>query len=894
MSILMPSSKFSFFFFFFFINFLNSATNIASADPTYLYHNCSIHKNFTANSPFQLDRTTLLSSLASNATGNTDFYNATAGAGADAAYGLFMCRGDVNSTDCRQCVVNATQRISAECRSSKEAVIWYDECMLRYSNRSFFSTVDTRPRVGLLNTGNVSDQTNFMSLLFKTINETADEAAKGDLGEKKYATKEANISGFQSLYCLAQCTADLSAEDCRRCLSGVIGDFNWCCTGKQGGRVLYPSCNARYELYPFYHTEAPATTPTPPAIVPPANSAGSRGKSGISSGTIVAIVVPISVAVLLFIVGVCFLTRRTRKKYDSAPEGKSASEITTVESLQIDFGTIEAATDKFSAENKLGEGGFGEVYKGTLQSGQEIAVKRLSQGSGQGALEFKNEVVVVAKLQHRNLVRLLGFCLQGEEKILVYEYVPNKSLDYILFDPEKQRQLDWTKRYKIIGGIARGIQYLHEDSRPRIIHRDLKASNVLLDGDMNPKISDFGMAKIFGVDQTQGNTSRIAWKLWKDGEPLELLDPTLRESYTPNEVMRCIHIGLLCVQEDPAERPTMASIVLMLDSYSVTLPTPTQPAFFIQSRTDSSMPKDFLFDQSATKSPPMSVNEMSISDMIPRSHACTVSITYKPNTTFQTNLNSLLSSLSSNATNGIHYFRTTIAGGTPSVVNGLFLCRGDTLAAACHECVSAAAGDLKRRCPSQKEAIIWYDVCMLRYSNQSFNNIVPSTGLSASDAVAPAEYGRFNELLAGMLNSLAARVVNSEKAKFATAEVNFTRTETLFGLVQCTPELSVFDCNMCFRSAIAAVPNCCDGKRGARVLLPSCNIRYELYPFFNSTQIYTPPIIQPRPSGRSHVSIILGFVIPILAAMVLFVFGFCSFMGKQARNMIMFWKKRVR
>ncbi|KAF7840696.1 cysteine-rich receptor-like protein kinase 10 [Senna tora] len=577
------------------------------ADPTYLDHDCSTH-NFTANSPFQLDRTTLLSSLASNATGNTHFYNATA----DTAYGLFMCRGDVNRTDCHQCVVNATQRISAECRSSKEAVIWYDECMLRYSNRSFFSTVDTNPNVGLLNTGNVSDQTNFMSLLFKTINETADEAAKGDLGEKKYATKEANISGFQSLYCLAQCTADLSAEDCRRCLSGVIGDFNWCCTGKQGGRVLYPSCNARYELYPFYHTETPPTTPTPPAILPPANSAGSRAKSGISSGTIVAIVVPISVAVLLFIVGVIFLSRRRRKKYDSAPEGKSASEITTVESLQFDFGTIEAATNKFSAENKLGEGGFGEVYKGTLQSGQEIAVKRLSQGSGQGALEFKNEVVVVAKLQHRNLVRLSGFCLQGEEKILVYEYVPNKSLDYILFDPEKQRQLDWTKRYKIIGGIARGIQYLHEDSRPRIIHRDLKASNVLLDGDMNPKISDFGMAKIFGVDQTHGNTSRIAWKLWKDGEPLELLDPTLRESYTPNEVMRCIHIGLLCVQEDPEERPTMASIVLMLDSYSVTLPTPTQPAFF------SNMPKDFQFDQSASKLPPMSVNEMSISDTIPR------------------------------------------------------------------------------------------------------------------------------------------------------------------------------------------------------------------------------------------------------------------------------------
>ncbi|CAI9763347.1 unnamed protein product [Fraxinus pennsylvanica] len=379
------------------------------------------------------------------------FFNSQAGRGLpDTVYGLFLCRGDVNTTACQQCVETATTEVLQRCPKEKRATIWYDYCMLRYSNESIVSRVVLVPiTVYLYNTQNITDEPNrFRQLLGEAMNEIASEAANSNPSGKGFATKIVNFTEYENLYTLAQCTPDLSSVDCDNCLRTGIAQLRKCCDNKKGGRVIGESCNIRYEIYPFFNSTvapAPPRTPNIPPIQPPppSPSSTSQGNGGISKQVIIAIVVPIAVSFVFFFI--IFWTRRTRKKaYDAFnEENDEGNEISSVESLQYDLNAIALATNNFSADNKIGEGGFGSVYKGTFSNGQEIAVKRLSKNSGQGAKEFKNEVVVVAKLQHRNLVRLLGFCLEREEKILVYEFVTNKSLDYFLFDPEKGQMLDW-------------------------------------------------------------------------------------------------------------------------------------------------------------------------------------------------------------------------------------------------------------------------------------------------------------------------------------------------------------------------------------------------------------------------------------------------------------------
>ncbi|KAK2405005.1 putative receptor protein kinase [Trifolium repens] len=605
-----------------------SIVSQAKAQPNFLDNFCiNDNGNYTANSTYQTNLNILLSNLSTNTEISYGFYNFSYGQNTDKVNAIGLCRGDVKPDVCRKCLNDSRVLLTQLCPNQKEAIGWYDNCMLRYSNRSIFGVMEGEPSFRRSNPNSVTEVDQFKQVLGNLMKKLKEKAASSDDSRFMYAADNAtdvNLN-FQTIYGLVQCTPDLSLQDCHRCLDDAISEIPSCCNNKIGGKVVKPSCNIRYESSLFYG-------PTP---VIDSNETPPPKETSKSSHTTIAIVVPTVVVFIALLIFICICLRRNRhskpginlKEIEEEEEEKDDDDddIEIVESLQFNFDTIRVATSNFSEANKLGRGGFGVVYKGKLSDGQEIAVKRLSRDYGQGDIEFKNEVLLLVKLQHQNLVKLLGFCLEGRERLLVYEFLPNKSLDYFIFDPIKKAQLNWERRYKIIGGIAR-------------------------DENLNAKISDFGMARLLLVDQTQVNTDKVvgtygymapeyamfgqfsiksdvfsfgvlvleiisgqkishilhgqsledllsfAWRNWREGTIKNIIDPSLNNA-SQNEIMRCIHIGLLCVQENLVNRPTMATIALMLSSYSISLPVPLEPASFLGGKTRSLPVSDMQFGE---------------------------------------------------------------------------------------------------------------------------------------------------------------------------------------------------------------------------------------------------------------------------------------------------------
>ncbi|XP_060209245.1 probable LRR receptor-like serine/threonine-protein kinase At1g53430 [Lycium barbarum] len=337
--------------------------------------------------------------------------------------------------------------------------------------------------------------------------------------------------------------------------------------------------------------------------------------NGLPIGAVIGIVLA-SVVVLLIV-----LFALWKKGIFGGKDNKEELELRVLD-LQTGhfrFRQIKAATGNFDPANKIGEGGFGSVYKGTLSDGTIIAVKQLSSKSKQGNREFVNEIGMISALQHPHLVKLYGCCIEGNQLLVIYEYMENNCLARALFGRDDLRlNLDWATRKRICSGIAKGLAYLHEESRLKIVHRDIKCTNVLLDKDLNAKISDFGLAKLDDEENTHIST-RIAgtvgymapeyamrgyltdkadvysfgvvaleivsgrsntnyrpkeefvylldwaYVLQEQGNLSELVDPRLGTSYSKKEALRMINLALLCTNPSPTLRPSMSSVVSMLE-----------------------------------------------------------------------------------------------------------------------------------------------------------------------------------------------------------------------------------------------------------------------------------------------------------------------------------------
>ncbi|KAF9672195.1 hypothetical protein SADUNF_Sadunf11G0015400 [Salix dunnii] len=402
-----------------------------------LYKDCVGKGNYTTNSTYQANLNQLLTSIYTNTEINNGFYNFSYGQDADTVYSIALCRPDIRPDDCRSCIRNASDSLVRNCPNFVEAIGGLDNCMVRYTNRSIFNRMEQGPYFWVYDDRlNVSDVVRFNQSRMTLLGRLSDQAAAGDSRYKRAMGQIADDGNFRIIYALVQCTPDLSASACRDCLYNASGLIPQCCNARQGGRVIYPSCNFRYEIDRFYDPSTNSIPPPPDSTVtnsipsPPAST--SPGKKG-KKRNVVVVIVPIGGSVIL-IACVCIFLRARKQKEDEevkALQKKQTShllmpkdcfvvdlyEMEDVELLQLDFGTIREATGNFSEFNKLGQGGFGVVYK--------------------------------------------------------------------------------------------------------------------------------------------------SWRKWIEGTPLDIIDPTLNAG-PKSEIMRSIHIGLVCVQENEALRPTMAQVSMML------------------------------------------------------------------------------------------------------------------------------------------------------------------------------------------------------------------------------------------------------------------------------------------------------------------------------------------
>ncbi|CAL0308955.1 unnamed protein product [Lupinus luteus] len=528
------------------------------------------------------------------------FATAEQGRGETLVYAMFQCRNYLSINDCLACFDTAETQIR-KCYGAKGARVIYNGCFLRYEDEKFYDQI-TEPGNGVSCGKRIAENVIPFNAAAKQVLIDLPIATPRIKGF--YAATKTQVGGT-AIYTIAQCVETAKVNDCLACM--IVGYSNiHTCLPYTDGMAYDAGCFIRYSETPFFADNQVID------ITPYLKQEHPTHKWHIISGFVGGV----GLVVILLVLFVC---HRRSKNSKRNPTGDILRATELIGPINYKYKDLKAATKNFSIKYKLGKGGFGNVYKGTLKNGKIVAVKKLilSQASNIDD-DFKSEAKLISNVHHRNLVRLLGCCNEGQERILVYEYISNRSLDRFLFG-NKKGSLNWKQRYDIILGTARGLAYLHEEFYVPIIHRDIKTTNIFLDDDLQPKIGDFGLGRLLPGDGTHLNTRfggtlgytapeyaihgqvsekadiysygvvvleiisgqkstevkldanvheyllQRTWKLYERGMHLELVDKDLESNeFDAEEVKKIIEIALLCTHASAAMRPTMSGVVVLL------------------------------------------------------------------------------------------------------------------------------------------------------------------------------------------------------------------------------------------------------------------------------------------------------------------------------------------
>ncbi|XP_012442946.1 cold-responsive protein kinase 1 isoform X2 [Gossypium raimondii] len=615
-----------------------------------LNQGCSMF-NVTSFSGFSRNLNATLTELRGQLDKGMHFAVAQEATGSDPVYAMVQCRNYMSRNDCISCFSTASSQIR-NCSAANGARVIFDGCFLRYESNMFYQESTQVGNLGICGGSTASQQNVFGTTVERLLGDLVKATPKIDSFFAASREEVGGVNGNVTAYGVAQCMETIDEKGCMECLKVALANIQRC-PPDSDGRAVDTGCFLRYSDSPFFG--ANYTIDLKPFLKTRNTTKRDALIGGLVGGG----------GLLLLITLLLFWVRKSRNNM-AVPQEDVEAPPELQGPLTYTYKELNFATTNFSQQNKLGEGGFGEVYKGILKNGRVVAVKKLAISKSEKVkAEFDTEVKLISNVHHRNLVRLVGCCSKGPELLLVYEFMPNGSLDKHLFG-EGHGSLNWKQRFDIIVGTAKGLAYLHEEFHACIIHRDIKPSNILLDRDLQPKIADFGLVRLLPEDQTHLSTKfagtfgytapeyaihgqlsvkvdtysfgvvvleiisglknnetsldptaefllKRAWGLYQDNMAMEIVDRSLDpEEYDIDEMQRMIEIAFLCTQSSASLRPTMSEVVTMLRTVSSLEPRqPTRPAFIESDRRVEIIPQDNRSTSTSSSNATNSISQVS-------------------------------------------------------------------------------------------------------------------------------------------------------------------------------------------------------------------------------------------------------------------------------------------